>query len=133
MLCCSRILFALAIAGAPASASADSRRSDAVVHGTVMMGPTCPGPARRDQPACQLRPLPATVKVFALRNGNATDAPAATIATDRNGRFSVSLAPGTYRLVPGSPDAISRGKPHDVAVTAGTTVELRLLVDSGLR
>ena len=112
--------------GMPAGASG----RDGIVQGTVTTGPTCPGPARLDRPDCRPRPKQTTVKVFVSHGG---DRPIATVTTDRNGRFRLTLAPGSYRLVASSPGGVSIGKPRDVTVTAGSTTSISLFVDTGMR
>lgn len=107
--------------------------ADGHVRGNVVMGPVCPGPERRDQQECAPRPTQATVKVFAARNGDRDARIVTTIVTDREGRFQLTLAPGTYRLVPTPANGVATGKVQEVTVTAGSTTDVRLLIDTGMR
>jgi len=125
------VAIALIVAGLTGGAAVEASGRDGIVQGTVTTGPTCPGPARLDRPDCLHRPTQTTVKVFVSPGGD--DRPIATVTTDRNGRFRLTLAPGTYRLVASSPGGVSIGKPHDVTVTAGSTTSISLFVDTGMR
>lgn len=106
-----------------------------VVRGAVFLAPACPGPAQIDRPECAKRPVQTSVRVFAItsRNGSAVNGPLTTVATDARGQFRITLRAGTYRLVPVTSPGISRGKPSDIRVTAGSTVDVEILIDSGMR
>ena len=122
----------LAIAGLIGVAAAQPQRASGVVRGIVVTGPTCPGPAQLGGTDCAARPVQTTVGVFTASAGSG-DTPVATVATDRDGRFQITLAPGVYRLVPAAAGGIVTAKPHDVTVIAGSTAEVRLFVDTGMR
>jgi hypothetical protein len=110
-------------------AVAGPKQRDGIVHGAVMVAPTCPGPELLDRRNCLPQPQQATVRVFR----GESDRPVAAITTDRNGRFRLTLPPGTYRFVPMIPGAVSTGKPREVRVTAGSTISIQLSVDTGMR
>lgn len=106
-----------------------------LVRGSVVAAPACPGPARIDRQGCIARPIQTDVNIYAASAQaiGAGEAPLAIVATDRHGRFHINLAPGSYRLVPNSPGGIAVGKPTYVNVTAGSTANIQLLFDSGMR
>jgi hypothetical protein len=94
------------------------------ISGTILAGPACPGPARLDSP-CADRPVAMTVEVV---NGTAI---AATVTTDAEGKFSVSVAPGTYTLRSKSGLPILRSS--TVVVVAGAYTAVELHADTGIR
>jgi hypothetical protein len=110
-------------------AVAGPKQRDGIVHGAVMVAPTCPGPELLDRRNCLPQPQQATVRVFR----GESDRPVAAITTDRNGRFRLTLPPGTYRFVPMIPGAVSIGKAREVRVAAGSTISIQLSVDTGMR
>lgn len=133
------VITAVSLGGAARSQQTDgspNAGATGLVRGNVVIGPICPGPAQIGRPECVKRPIQTTVRVFvapAPGSGNGETSPLTTVATDPGGQFRIALPPGTYRLVPVSPPGISRGKPTDVAVTAGSTADVELLIDTGLR
>jgi len=106
-----------------------------LVRGNVVLAPACPGPARLDRPECRKRPIETSVRVFgaATRGGNADDRPLTIVTTDPSGRFRIELPAGSYRLEPVSPSRIARAKPVEVTVSAGSTIDVELSIDSGMR
>jgi hypothetical protein len=57
------------------------------------------------------------------------------VTTDQQGRFRITLAPGTYQvLVPpdGNPFPIQR-TPQPVTVIAGQTMQVQIELDTGIR
>lgn len=107
-----------------------------IARGSVVMKPACPGPAQIGRPECAARPIQTIVRVFAVSpSGGATEQASAliTVATDAHGQFRIALPPGSYRLVPAVAEGIARAKPADIAVTAGSTTNVELLIDSGMR
>ena len=119
----------LAIAGLAASAHAG------MVRGTVMLGPTCPGPPRQGH-ECADKPIETTIDVFRSSVYPTTaDNPYKRVQSDKQGRFQISLEPDVYWFVgraPAQRAGISFPKPVEVVVTAGTTT-VTLTVDTGMR
>jgi len=100
-----------------------------VIQGQVVVSPACPGPTR---PGCDTKPLQAQLqletsdgKIFLK-----------LIRTTQPGRFSVKVAPGTYRIhaLPFKSALLPR-PPDDEIVTVqrGQTVTIQVIYDSGLR
>lgn len=131
-------LIAATVAIAPVQAADDSSAAgqSGVVTGSVVVAPACPGPARIDASGCNKRGIRTDVNILVLgAAGGRTKQPTLlkTVGTDADGRFSIVLAPGTYRLLPLASPGISAVKPADVTVTAGSTIDVELSLDSGLR
>ena len=59
----------------------------------------------------------------------------ATVKSRSDGRFSVRLEEGAYRLVPRSPQdqPLPHAAPLEATVTAGKTTTVEVLYDSGIR
>ena len=100
----------------PACASAGTG-----VEGIVMRGPitpVCEAGTPCDAPAPD-------VTVEALQNGNMV----ATTATDKNGRFTLSLEAGDYTV-----QALGRGtQPQEIQVSAAKLSEVAFFIDTGIR
>lgn len=102
------------------------------VAGQVLIGPTCPGPqsAGTGETLCADMPYQATIQVLNQRNQTVT-----TIQTDTEGRFQVSLDPGTYTLRPQSSTnaPYPRAAAQLVTVEQGKITEIQIYFDSGIR
>ena len=94
------------------------------IHGTILAGPACPGPARLDSP-CPDRPVAMTIEVV-----NGSDV-AATITSDAAGTFSVSVAPGSYTLR--SKNGLPILRSQAVVVISGQYTNVELHADTGIR
>ncbi|GBC84351.1 hypothetical protein HRbin11_00776 [bacterium HR11] len=102
---------------------------DSGLTGRIFIGPTCPGPVRADDPACQDKPYSATVRVLTeddLRE-------VVRFTADAEGRFRVPLPPGRYRLVPESQGRYPRAEPQTVTVRPGEWTYVEIHYDSGIR
>ena len=120
------LLAALAIACNGGAPSGDGGNSG--IEGTVTIGPMCPV-VTQDTP-CPDEPYEATVVIEDESGDDVT-----TAQSGEDGRFRVSLAPGTYTLVPQSPTP--GGPPsaseQQVAVAEGAYTEVSIPYDSGIR
>ena len=101
------------------------------VTGVVVTSPTCPV-ARAGQP-CPAQPV-AGASVSLLRDG----ALLARTRTDRSGRFRLACPPGATEVVAGRTPGTTQGgyvgrATRALDVRPGTTTEVRLVVDSGIR
>jgi Carboxypeptidase regulatory-like domain len=96
------------------------------VRGTVLAGPQCPveqvGSPCPDQPV-------ADALVRATRDGMVV----ASDRTDTDGRFTIALAPGTYRLTVETSVGIGGARPVSVVVGSGEYAEADITVDTGIR
>ncbi len=98
------------------------------IEGQFLRGPVRGGPVRVDAPS------EAPVQgIFHVLDADGQEV--ATFETDEEGRFRVTLPPGTYTLVPGDDLPIMRPgrqkKPFTVASSGFT--RLRIVFDTGMR
>jgi len=123
------ILLVTACLGPPGSSATGTTTQS--VTGRATAGPVCPVERNPPDPACAARPVAGAVLVIQ----NQTGAEVARAITDQDGRFSVALAPGAYRLVP-QPVAglLGGGRPMDFQVGTGETLPpLAVTYDTGIR
>jgi hypothetical protein len=99
-----------------------------LLEGTVTLGPITPVEQIGGGP--NTRPYAATVDVE-TPDGDAVS----TVESGDDGRFSVRLAAGSYRLVPRSPEdqPLPVAAPLDATVVAGKTTTVEIAYDSGIR
>ena len=84
------------------------------VSGSVISGPSCPVVTEPPDPACADRPVADAELVIV----DAAGTEVTRVATDAEGRFSVALEAGEYRIIP-----------QPVAGLMGTAAEVRVVVD----
>jgi hypothetical protein len=117
----------LALSACADASSVGSGTHTAGIRGKVLLGPMCPV-VQAGSP-CPDRPIEADITVTSL-DGRIV----ATGHSSADGRYRISLPPGSYTVTAERPDGLfGAGKPITVDVTAGTYVQLNLLVDSGIR
>jgi hypothetical protein len=99
--------------------------------GTVSAGPTCPVVTDPPDPSCADRPVEGAVLVVATLGG----VEVARTTSDAEGRFALSLAPGTYRLESQPVEGLmGTAAPIEFSVELGMpTVELLVSYDTGIR
>jgi hypothetical protein len=114
------IVIALTACGRAASPAADSG-----IFGTVTAGPTCPV-------EMQGSPCPPGLWTGEVA---ATDGEGRVFrtTTDDHGSYSLSLAPGTYEVVPVTSGGPPFGKSTSVVVVEGAVQRVDLTVDTGIR
>jgi hypothetical protein len=102
----------------------------AIVTGTVVSGPSCPVVTEPPDPACDDRPVADAEIVVVDGAGNEIT----RVRTDGQGRFSVELAAGEYRLIP-QPVAGLMGTAAEVGIVVHETdVDVGLIsYDTGIR
>jgi hypothetical protein len=96
------------------------------VRGTVLAGPQCP--VEQAGSPCPDHPV-ADALVRATRDGMVV----ATDRTDTDGRFTIALDPGTYRLRVETSVGIGGARPVSVVVRSGEYAEADITVDTGIR
>jgi len=100
------------------------------VAGSVLAGPVCPVETDPPDPACDDRPVPGATILVTLPDGS----PVASITSDALGRFTLALPPGSYRFTPQPVEGLmGTAAPADVSVSAGTTTDLVVVYDTGIR
>lgn len=109
-----------------ACSAAATPSPDTGIEGQVLIGPMCP--VVQPGTPCPDQPYQATIAVLD-KNGR----PVTQFQSDAQGRFLVSLAPGTYTLRPGSSDGITRAGEQTVAVVSGQYTQVTITYDSGIR
>jgi Carboxypeptidase regulatory-like domain len=95
------------------------------VTGTVLAGPITPV-ARPGVPAT--RPVPGAT-VEALRGSEVM----AITRTDDAGRYQLTLPPGIYVILAKADSYFSKRKSQTVTVTAGKTLKISFVIDTGIR
>jgi hypothetical protein len=120
VLAVAATLAALATGGGPAAPG--------TVTGVVVTGPLIPV-----DPGSPVGWMPTPAEVLAYRIG--ADTPVASSHSGADGRFSLTLAAGRYRLTARISGAGARAsaRPVTVTVTAGGTEKTRIWLDTGVR
>ena len=97
------------------------------ISGTVVLGPTCPGPQRINE-TCE-EPYPANISI---KDGGGHEI--IRIKSDASGKFKVSLPPGTYVVEP-LQDGRYPARPASKAVVVepGKFTETSIYYDTGIR
>ena len=112
-----------------AACGATGGQPDSGVRGLVILAPTCP--VERIGQVCQA-PLATTVEIQ-----TAAGRPLTTTHSGADGRFSIALPPGDYRILADPPPGHSGGVGGSQAVLATISphqyAEVNLTVDSGIR
>jgi len=97
------------------------------IEGVITVGPTHGGPTRVGVPDSK----PLANRTFVVENEKGA---VASFATDDQGRFRISLAPGHYTVSPKEKrPKIGRYGPFDVDVVAGQMQKVAWYCDSGMR
>ena len=120
---------------APSTPSTPSPRStptapplQGTVDGVVLASPGCP--VDQVPNACPPRPVPNREVFFTPLKGGKV----AQETTDQQGKFTAVLPPGTYMVkVPQTGSYPIQRQPQQVTVVAGQTVQLQIILDSGIR
>jgi hypothetical protein len=100
------------------------------VSGYAHAGPTCPVVTNPPDPACADRPVSGALLVVR----NAAGAEVAQVRTGTDGSFSVSLAPGTYTIVPQEVEGLmGTAAEVSVIVVDGPVADLDFSYDTGIR
>lgn len=98
------------------------------IEGTVTIGPMCP--VERPDSPCPDQPYAATIVIKDAQDHEVTQA-----LSGEDGRFRVALAPGSYTLVPLSPDGagLPYASEQQVEVRDGAYTHVEVQYDSGIR
>jgi hypothetical protein len=111
--------------------SGDPLPAESGVSGTVTAGPTCPVVTDPPDPSCADRPVAGAVLVVTTLAGVELD----RTTSDAEGRFALSLPPGTYRLEPQPVEGLmGTAAPVEFAVEPGApALDLVIGYDTGIR
>lgn len=122
------LLVTLLVSACGENAPPGSTGTGVVVSGIALAGPTCPVERNPPDPTCEDRPVPEAVGIIERRDGKEV----ARFTTGADGRFTVLLAAGSYRLIP-QPVAGLLGTAVPIEFEAPITAPLTLLYDTGIR
>ena len=101
------------------------------IRGTVVLGPTCPGPVEpgENPPVACLTPYAASLVVT-----DSEGAPVVRVTSSADGKFQVDLPPGEYVVTPATgADTYPIAQPVSVTVSAGQYSEVEINYDTGIR
>lgn len=122
--------FALALvllAGAVVSCGGDGAGTGTSgIRGQALAGPQCP--VMTEDSPCPDLPWEGTVLAIDAQTGDEF-----TVVTDSEGRFELSLEPGTYEVSITSESSPPFAKPQSVVVEPGSFTEIVVSVDTGIR
>src|ERR1043166_200872 len=96
------------------------------IEGMILVSPNRPGPIRRDVPSQS----PAGNVTFVVMQA---DVKVASLTTDAEGRFRLSLPPGHYIVTREDPGATTGHWRFEADVKAGEMTSVRWTGDSGMR
>ena len=96
------------------------------VRGRALAGPQCP--VEMAESPCPDLPWEGTVVATETESGETF-----TTSTDADGRFELSLAPGTYDVTIDAASTPPTAEPQRVTVEDGSFAEIEVFVDTGIR
>ena len=117
------VLVALAVASCGGNAAGDGTSG---IRGQALAGPQCPVEVQGSP--CPDLPYEGTVIATDTASGEEL-----TVETDSQGRFELSLEPGTYETSIVSESSPPFAKPQTVTVEPGSFTEIIVSVDTGIR
>lgn len=99
------------------------------IAGSVMQGPTCPGPMRENDSECADKPLATLVAIYRV-----SDPVHAIVIMDTNpkGEFTAALPPGDYIVGAGESD-LPRCASENITVLPDVYADVTIECDTGLR
>lgn len=125
---CGLILAACAQrVGQASPPSSQTLSPQGALSGIVMAGPTCPGPATiPERPGCADQPV-RDLQLHISRS----DGWEITTTTDQQGRFTVTLPPGSYLVT--ARFGVRGLQSTSVKVIMGQTTTVQITLDTGMR
>jgi hypothetical protein len=117
------VLVALAVASCGGDGAGDGTSG---IRGQALAGPQCP--VETQGSPCPPVPYEGTVVATDVESGADH-----TVDTDAQGRFELSLEPGTYEVSIVSDSSPPFAKPQTVTVEPGSFTEIVVSVDTGIR
>jgi len=102
--------------------------NEGILGATVIRSPTCAGPQRPGE-ICEAPVASETFNITKLSDNEIIQ----TVRTDKDGKFTISLAPGTYKLQSTTSGIGKNIRNPDFTIAAGKIVTQRFDVDTGIR
>ena len=99
------------------------------IEGKITIGPTCPVERVPPDPNCADKPYQATVIVKTADEQKEIS----SFSSDKDGKFKVKLAPGTYVLVPVRNNTYPQASSQKVIVESNKFTQVNISFDSGIR
>jgi hypothetical protein len=126
-----QIVAGLAIGLVLAAVAADASGAGSGIRGRVTSSPTCPVQRTPPDPACAPRGFAARVRIVRVSDGRVV----ARLGASGDGRFSVALAPGRYRVTASAASGSPPTCPSAVnsTVRSGRYTRVAIDCDSGIR
>lgn len=127
------ILYASPYMGPEIWLTADNavNKGNGTVRGKVSLGPNCPVVKDPLDPACADKPYKTTVQVIEINSPKS--APVATVETNSQGIYTISLPVGEYGLQPIGGNPLPRCETKEVTVASNATQTVNLSCDTGIR
>jgi hypothetical protein len=98
------------------------------VHGTVLLGPTCPVQRIPPDPKCADRPYQADFVITSSVGGTSK------VSSGADGKFEQQLPPGDYTIAPSNNGKVlPRAGSQVFTVQSGQFTEIQIQFDSGIR
>jgi hypothetical protein len=121
-------LLALAVLAVDCSTTAlNTPGADSGIEGLVTIGPMCP--VEIEGQPCPDQPYEATIVIE-----DAGGDEVARVTSDADGRFRLTLEPGTYTLVPQSPASrLPYAGEQSTEIVSGEYTQVTIAYDSGIR
>ena len=121
------ILLLVALLGCRSPAEA----ATGTLRGEVVAGPVCPVVTDPPDPDCEDRPVPGAELVLEVVEG---DGGQIRVLADEDGLFEIPLAAGRYTLIPQPMEGLlGTAAPVTLEISAGATIELSVVYDTGIR
>ncbi len=114
---------------APGGKTTPPGQNSSGIEGEVVMGPTCPVERFPQEPGCGEQPYQATVRIKTLDGKKVV----AEFTSDKDGKFKVALAPGTYLVDPEVGRVYPRASTQEVVVVKNVFTHITIQYDSGIR
>ena len=101
------------------------------LRGEVLAGPVCPVVTEPPDPDCADRPVAGAELVLEVGSGNGGQI---RVIADENGLFELVLTAGPYTLIPQPVEGLlGTAAPVSLEIGAGTTTEISVVYDTGIR
>lgn len=108
----------------------EQQRGEGILKATIVRSPTCPG-AITETDNCEGPAENATFYIIRLTGAELSERK--TVTTDKNGQFSITLGPGTYKLQNSTSGIGKDISSPNFTITANNTTVQKFNIDTGIR